>query len=121
VGKVLLIDDHDDTRALCRLVLEQAGHVVLDAASGTEGLALALAERPACVIMDVGLPGMSGYEVATAIRAADPDRAIALAALTGHGGEEARARGRRAGFDAHLVKPVDPSVIVATVAQLIRR
>jgi CheY-like chemotaxis protein len=115
---VLLIDDDDDTRALLRLVLEGAGHVVLDASGGAEGLRVALAERPDCVIMDVGLPDLGGYEVASAIRAADPGRVIGLAALTGYGGDEERARSRRAGFDVHLVKPVEPSLVVATVNQL---
>src|SRR4051812_35283898 len=101
-----------------RHVLERAGHHVLDASDGAGGLQIALAERPQCVVMDVGLPDLDGYEVAVAIRAADPERAIALAALTGYGRDDARARGRFAGFDEHLLKPIDPSLVVAPVARL---
>jgi CheY-like chemotaxis protein len=114
---VLLIDDDEDTRALLRLVLERAGHAVLEAGGGIDGQQKALAERPDCVVMDIGLPDRNGYEIAAAIRRVDPGRAIGLVALTGHASDDDRARARHAGFDAHLTKPIDLGVVVATIAQ----
>ena len=81
------------------------GHEVLEAGDGESGLATALREAPDLAFVDIGLPGIDGYEVAARLRvAAERTR---LVALTGYGGDEDRTRAVRAGFDAHLVKPVD--------------
>ena len=79
------------------------------AATGPEGLEKVLALQPDVALVDVGLPGMDGYEVARAVRSRPEGRALFLVALTGYGGPEAEATARRAGFDLHLVKPVDPT------------
>jgi len=104
---VLVVEDNDDARmALCEL-LELGGHHVRAAADGVSGLASALASRPDIALVDVGLPGIDGYEVARRIRAAEVGGAhMKLVALTGYGLPEDRARALAAGFDVHLVKPV---------------
>jgi CheY-like chemotaxis protein len=87
-----------------RELLELAGHRVCEASDGNAGVALLVAERPDVAIVDIGLPGLDGYEVARRVRGACETR---LVALTGYGGHEERERAARAGFDAHLVKPVE--------------
>ena len=88
--------------------LELSGHEVELASSGMDGIQAARQFHPEIVLCDLGLPGMTGYEVAAALRR-DPDTASArLIAVTGYGREEDRRRSKEAGFDLHLTKPVDP-------------
>jgi signal transduction histidine kinase len=103
--RILLIEDNDDARESLRLLLAGAGHETYEAADGETGVRLASQLAPEVVLVDLGLPGIDGYEAARRIRAAHP--AIRLIALTGYGRDDDRARSRSAGFDAHLVKPVD--------------
>ncbi|MEO6028593.1 MAG: ATP-binding protein [Candidatus Binatia bacterium] len=109
---VLVVEDNEDARtALCEL-LALGGHHVRAAADGVSGLATALASRPEIALVDVGLPGMDGYEVARRIRAAEVGGShMKLVALTGYGLPEDRARALAAGFDVHLVKPVSMVVL----------
>ncbi len=109
---VLVVEDNEDARtALCEL-LELGGHHVRAAADGVSGLATALAARPEIALVDVGLPGIDGYEVARRIRAAEEDGPhMTLVALTGYGLPEDRARALAAGFDVHLVKPVSMAAL----------
>jgi signal transduction histidine kinase len=108
---ILVIEDNDDARESLRLLLESLGHRVLEAGDGAHGLALALHHRPEVVLIDLGLPGLDGYEVARALRASPGDRMITLIAVTGYGQAEDRRRSKDAGFDAHLVKPVSQSLL----------
>jgi signal transduction histidine kinase len=104
---ILVIEDNDDAReSLCRL-LELTGHRVSAAADGAAGLTAALLAKPEVILVDVGLPKLDGYEVAQRIRATAGDWRPFLVALTGYGLPEDRSRALEAGFDAHLVKPVD--------------
>jgi signal transduction histidine kinase/ActR/RegA family two-component response regulator len=105
--RVLVIEDNVDTRETLRRVLELDGHEVQDAEDGPQGLELALASRPEVVIVDIGLPGLDGYEVARRLRATLGDTPL-LIALTGYGQPEDRRLSLDAGFDVHLVKPVSP-------------
>ncbi len=107
---VVIVDDDDDLRWLFRKVLERRGHHVKDARDGTEGLALILAERPAVAIVDMGMPGMDGYEVARQVRAALGD-SVRLVAMTGHGKASDRIQALSAGFDTHMTKPVDIELV----------
>ncbi|MEZ4408692.1 MAG: response regulator [Polyangiales bacterium] len=109
--RVLVIDDNADVREILRDYLELRGHTVEVAEDGQSGIDLALSSRPQVALVDIGLPGLDGYEVAAAIRARAPDLAIRLIALTGFGRPEDRRRAMDAGFDAHLVKPVDPEQV----------
>lgn len=105
--RVLLIEDSRDLREMFRLVLEQAGHTVYEADNGYSGLALIDRERPDVAIIDIGLPGLDGYQVARRIRAHPSGPAMVLVAMTGYGALRDREHSVEAGFDHHLVKPVD--------------
>ena len=93
------------------------GHVVEEAGDGTSAVPRAVEWAPDIVLLDIGLPGLDGYAVARRIRKR-LGRAVRLVALTGYGDHEARDRSTEAGFDAHLVKPVDPDRLARLVATL---
>ena len=93
------------------MLLESLGHRVLTAADGPQGVALALKHQPEVVLIDLGLPGLDGYEVARAVRAGPVGKPVVLIAVTGYGQAEDRRRSTEAGFDAHLVKPVSQSLL----------
>jgi signal transduction histidine kinase/ActR/RegA family two-component response regulator len=103
---ILIVEDHSDQRNGLRIALELAGHTVLHAADGHGALDVLHQHRPPVAIFDIGLPGMNGYELARAARAA-LGREIVLVALTGYGGNLDVLRAKEAGFDHHLTKPVD--------------
>jgi PAS domain S-box-containing protein len=105
--RVLVIEDDPDTAYMLRLLLESSGHVVEQASGGEQGLEAARTRAPDVVLCDLTLPGLDGCAVARALRAAPATRAALLVAVTGHGLEEDRHRTLEAGFDVHLVKPVD--------------
>jgi PAS domain S-box-containing protein len=107
--RVLVIEDNADVAESLRVVLELQGHTVAVAATGGEGVERARELRPDVVLCDLGLPGMDGYEVARALRAEPSLTGTSLVALTGYAQPEDVERGRHAGFDRHLVKPVDPA------------
>ena len=107
---VLVIEDNADAREMLRMALELDGHRVETAADGVSGVDAALRTTPDLVLVDIGLPGLDGYAVARRLRAALGHR-VTLVALTGYGQSEDRRRTSEAGFDAHLVKPVDPDVL----------
>jgi CheY-like chemotaxis protein len=106
--RVLLVEDNADVRDGLRLLLEEWGHRVEEAVDGPSGVARALDVRPDVALVDIGLPGIDGYAVARQIREAPGGGEIRLVALTGYGQPEDRRRALDAGFDTHLVKPVDP-------------
>jgi len=106
--RVLLIEDNVDITDFIRIQLEMWGHEVSVAHDGPSGLEAALSWRPDLALVDVGLPGMDGYELAQRIRVDSARTDIRLVAMTGYGRPEDRARALAAGFDDHLVKPVDP-------------
>jgi signal transduction histidine kinase/DNA-binding response OmpR family regulator len=101
--RVAVIEDNPDIRETLRALLELRGYEVLEAEDGPAGVALVLARRPDVALVDIGLPGLDGYQVAERVRAAGTH----LVALTGYGGAEDRNRAVSAGFVAHLVKPVE--------------
>ena len=106
-SRVLLVEDHEDTAETLRMLLEANGAEVRVATTGPQALAAYARFEPDVVLLDIGLPGMSGYEVARRLRAEFPTRATMLVALTGWGRQEDVSRARDVGFDDHLVKPVD--------------
>lgn len=114
--RVLVVEDNRDAAATLREVLALSGHVVEIAHDGTEGLARAAAFDPEVVLCDIGLPGLSGYEVARALRREPGGRSRLLVALTGYGRDEDHDRALEAGFDAHLVKPVAPAQLEDVLA-----
>ncbi len=112
---VLVVDDNDDAAQSLAMLLEMAGHVPAVEHTGPKALERALRDRPEIVLLDLGLPGLSGYEVAEALRARPEGRAMRIYALTGYGHEEDRRRSAAAGFDGHLVKPVVPGDLMALI------
>lgn len=106
--RVLLVEDNADISDLIQMQLRMWGHEVSIADDGPSGLEAALGQRPDIAFVDVGLPGMDGYEVARQIRSAEGADRMRLVAMTGYGRPEDRERALAAGFDAHLLKPVDP-------------
>jgi len=106
--RVLLIEDSQDAREMLRMMLELAGHVVYDAADGIRGLELLNVVRPDAAIIDIGLPGMDGYQIARRIREEPYGREMLLLALTGYDAPGDVQRSSDHGFNHHLVKPVDP-------------
>ncbi len=104
--RVLIIEDHADGRDMLRGLLEFWGHQVAVAEDGPQGIAQARAGRPEVVLIDIGLPGLNGYEVARHLRDLPGGHNLLLIAMTGYGQAEDRRRARAAGFDIHLVKPV---------------
>jgi two-component system, sensor histidine kinase len=114
---ILIVEDNDDAREALRMLLELDGHVVEAAAEGMQALEITRAKDPDVALVDIGLPGIDGYEVARRIRAAGGRRPL-LIALTGYGQPEDKRRAAEAGFDSLLVKPVDPAALTDLLATL---
>jgi signal transduction histidine kinase/ActR/RegA family two-component response regulator len=107
--RVLVIDDHRDTGESLKMLLELSGHQVTVALNGTEGIQIAKTACPDVVFCDLDLPGTSGYDVCAALRQDPATRGVILVAVSGHGSPADQERCRAAGFDQHLLKPVEPS------------
>jgi CheY-like chemotaxis protein len=105
--RVLVADDNNDALDSLALLLEMAGHEVMKASSGQEAVDLALELQPDVALLDIGMPLLSGYEVAQRIRAAPWGNRMTLVAVSGWGQSEDKRRSKEAGFDLHLVKPVE--------------
>ena len=115
---ILVVEDNADAREMLQAVLEIAGHKVEVARDGLTGVERALTGVHDLAIVDIGLPGLNGYEVAQRIRAErDASRPkLYLIALTGYGGNDQRDRAIGAGFDVHLVKPINPDALLHLIA-----
>lgn len=114
--RVLVVDDNRDAVESLALFLKLSGHVVQTAYDGMEALAAAEAFRPEIVLLDIGMPKLNGYEVCQRIRAQAWGKTTVIVAQTGWGQEEDKLRTREAGFDDHLVKPVDPLKLIQLIA-----
>jgi CheY-like chemotaxis protein len=106
-GRVLIIDDHRDNADTLGEILALQGHAVEVAYSAREGLEAARRFCPSLVLCDIGLPDLDGYAVARSLLQEPALSGVRLVALTGHGRAEDRTRAREAGFDLHLLKPLD--------------
>jgi PAS domain S-box-containing protein len=116
--RVLVVDDNPDAADSFALLLRLAGQDVRTAYDGPSALARAEEFRPELVFLDIGMPGMDGYELARRLRAHPDLEGVGLVALTGWGQEEDRRRSQEAGFDRHLVKPVEPKMLGELLAGL---
>jgi two-component system OmpR family response regulator len=105
--RVLLVDDNTDSSEPLSLLLQAKGHETRISVEGEEAIAMADEFLPDCVVLDLGLPGIDGYEVARRLRERTYGATLTLVALTGWAGKEIRVRAAEAGFDYHLVKPVN--------------
>ncbi|HVF59787.1 MAG TPA: ATP-binding protein [Thermoanaerobaculia bacterium] len=110
--RILVVDDNRDAAATLALLLELTGHDVRTAHDGVEALAAASEFRPDVVLLDIGLPKLNGYEVARRIRSQPRGQGVVLIAITGWGQEEDKRQSQEAGFDQHIVKPVDPATLL---------
>ncbi len=116
--RVLVVDDNTDVAETIAVLLSHWGHDVKSAADGPTAVEIAAAQHPDVVLLDIGLPGMSGYEVAEQIRANPALSDTVLVAMTGYGQAEDKKRSRQAGITHHLVKPVEPSLIQKVLSSL---
>lgn len=115
--KVLVVDDNVDSAQSMSLLLGLEGYQVECAYDGEEALVRAQAFGPEVVLLDLGLPRISGYEVASRLRAAPPaSRPLLLVAVSGYGRDQDRKAAREAGFDLHLTKPADPDEVLRVLA-----
>ena len=114
--RVLVVDDLPDARASLRLLLGLWGHEIREAADGPSALREAADFRPDVVLLDIGLPGLNGFEVARRLRQQPALRKAVLVAMTGYGRESDRQRSQEAGFDHHLVKPGDFGKVLQILA-----
>ncbi len=116
--RVLVVDDENDIRGLVRELLERAGHDVIEAPDGNEGLRLFYAERPDIVVLDVSMPGLTGWEVLERIRELGETPVIML---TANADELDKVRGLRAGADDYITKPFGRQELLARVGAQLRR
>ena len=114
--RVLLVDDNVDAVESMEILLQAFGYEVSTAIHPDLALAQLEAFAPAAAVIDIGLPGMDGYQLAAEIRRRLDGRPMRLIAFTGYGGADDIARSRVAGFDAHLVKPVEIDKLLAALA-----
>ncbi len=116
--RVLIVDDNEDSANSLAMILKIGGHETESVYTAIDALQRAAAFRPDVVLLDIGLPGMDGYEVAQKMRELPGLRDIRLVAVTGYGRSDDRRRARDAGFDDHLTKPVEYAVLERTLAGL---
>jgi DNA-binding response OmpR family regulator len=114
--RVLVVDDNRNTVESLTMLLDLHGNTTHTAYDGLEAVKLAEAVRPEIILLDIGLPRIDGYEACRRIREQEWGRNMIVVALTGLGHDDDRLRSRQAGFDMHLVKPVDPEILLAVLA-----
>ena len=115
--RILAVDDNVDSALALSRLLKISGHDVHTAHDGVAALVQAGELAPEVVLLDIGLPGMDGYEVARRLRADPSSRRVQIIAISGYGQDQDRVRSREAGFDHHLVKPVDVDALLGLIAQ----
>ena len=114
--RILIVEDNPDSAESLRLLLEFFGHKVWVAPTGPEGVRLARTHRPEIVLCDIGLPGLDGFGVATALRNDAATADVHLIAITGYGSDQTKARCREVGFNRYFTKPIDPDLLVELIA-----
>jgi len=114
--RVLIVDDNEDAANSLAMILKLSGHETTPVYTAEDALERASTFKPDVVLLDIGLPGMDGYEVAQKMRELPGLRGIRLVALTGYGRSDDRLRAREAGFDDHLTKPVEFALLDRALA-----
>jgi CheY-like chemotaxis protein len=115
--RILVVDDHHDAGDSLATLLRLLGHQVRVAYDGASGMEMARVFRPQVALLDIGMPGMDGIELGTRLRQEPEFEQLLMIALTGFGRDEDRQRSSDAGFNAHLVKPVDVAMLNSLLAQ----
>jgi PAS domain S-box-containing protein len=116
-SRILVVDDNVDTASGLARLLALLGHDVATAHTGPEAIAAAARHRPEFVLLDIGLPGMDGYEVAARLRQEESCRGTVIVAASGYGRDEDRKRSQAAGIDYHLVKPIDQDMLLTILSR----
>ena len=117
--RILVIDDNEDNRRILRDLLTSAGYEVLDSLTGEDGVAMARAQSPALILMDIQLPGIDGYEATRQIKADPALRAIPIIAVTSYALSGDDKKAYEAGCDAYVAKPFSPRALLAKVREYI--
>ena len=118
--RVLIVDDNQDAATTLALILKLTGHEAHIRFDGQTGVEAAESLRPQVVILDISMPGMDGYQACRFIREQPWGKPVLLVALSGYGQEDHKRRSTEAGFDAHLVKPVDLTTLKELLASVPR-
>jgi signal transduction histidine kinase/ActR/RegA family two-component response regulator len=119
--QLLYVEDNADARAVMSEMLRLSGYEVIEAASGAQALQAVALQRPDAILLDIGLPDMTGFEVARQTRQLPNGRDVPIIALTGYGQSRDKDAAAQVGFSAHLVKPVDPEELTRTVEAVLAR
>jgi CheY-like chemotaxis protein len=114
-GLALVVDDNPDITDMLAAVLRHAGYTVSSAHSAPDALGMALARHFDLVVSDIGMPGMTGHELASVLRAIPEYRSIPMVAVTGFDMYDDKERSAQAGFSAHLSKPIDPFALTQAI------
>jgi CheY-like chemotaxis protein len=114
--KILVVDDNVDGAVTLGVILKHLGHTVRMTHDGASALVVGQEFRPDLVLMDIGMPGMDGYETCEKMREQQWAATTRIVALTGWGQEEDKRKAKRAGFDEHLVKPVDRKTLIEVLS-----
>ncbi|HEY6894446.1 MAG TPA: response regulator, partial [Rhodanobacteraceae bacterium] len=114
--KIVIVEDNTDVRELLRLKLRRLGHEVSGVSDGRDGVAEIVESKPDMALIDIGLPGIDGYQVARQVRSHMGDRVV-LVAVSGFGQPEDKRKALEAGFDEHLTKPADVNDIENILAR----
>jgi two-component system CheB/CheR fusion protein len=115
--RVLIVEDNGDATLSTRMLIEMDGHEVHVARDGIAALEAAAAVDPDVILLDIGLPGLSGYEVAERLKGRKAKKRVLLVAVTGYATEADRERSAAAGIDLHLLKPADPAFLLGLLRQ----
>jgi CheY-like chemotaxis protein len=115
-GRVVIVDDNQDAARTMAMLVEKLGGSARTAYDAESGISAVRAFRPDIVLLDIGMPGMDGYEACRRIRQQPSERPVIVVAVTGWGQDQDKQRALDAGFDAHLTKPVDPAALAQLLA-----
>jgi len=115
--KLSIVEDNEGVRKMLARTLKLKGFSVESAETGRKGIELINEFKPAVAIIDIGLPDLNGYEVAMKVRESPDHARVLLVALTGYGRERDQEKAYEAGFDIHLVKPLDPDELLRAIAE----
>jgi two-component system, cell cycle response regulator DivK len=116
---ILLVEDNEDNLVVYRTILEHVGYRVVEARDGEEGIALARAQQPHLILMDISIPKLDGWEATQRLKADGATSTIPIIALTAHALEEDRQKAAQAGCDGYLAKPVEPRRVVQEVERFV--